>query len=145
MAAGTNLLEEILVRHGDLAVLVTALLFVRDLVLDLQSAGARFDHLLSEKVGRFGIAEACVDVGDDRHDVGFVIVDGVLEALGFDRVSGLASGVKRAEHHTKLASVCLLEEGVELLDQRGHRGLLMHRLVGQRTEFAAQRSDHPAR
>src|SRR3546814_8121865 len=37
VAAGADLRDEILVRHGDLAVLVTALLFVGDLVFDLRS------------------------------------------------------------------------------------------------------------
>ena len=45
VTAGANLREEVLVRHGDLAVLVTALFFIGDLVFDLQRAGARLDHL----------------------------------------------------------------------------------------------------
>ena len=76
VAAGAHLGEEDLVRHGDLAVLVAALLFVGHLVFDLQRAGARLDHLLGEQIGRFGIAEARVDVGDDRHDMGLIIVHG---------------------------------------------------------------------
>ena len=75
VAAGADLGEEVLVRNGDLAVLVAALLFVGHLVFDLERAGAGFDHLLGEQVGRFGIAETGVDVGDDRHDMGLVVVD----------------------------------------------------------------------
>ena len=144
-AAGADLLEEVFMRHGDLAVLVAALLFVRHLIFDLQRAGARFDHLLGEQVGRLGVAEACVDVGDDRHHVGFVVVDHVFDALGFHGVTSLAGGVERAEHHAEFAGVSLPQEGVEFLDQRGHRGLLVHRLVGQGAKLAAQRGDHPAR
>src|SRR3546814_2049496 len=58
VAAGADLRDEILVRHGDLAVLVTALLFVGDLVFDLERAGAGLDHLLGEQIGRLGIAES---------------------------------------------------------------------------------------
>ena len=145
MAAGTDLLEEVFVRHGDLAVLVAALLFVRHLIFDLERAGPRFDHLLGEEVGRFRIAEAGVDVGDDRHDVGFIIVDRVFEPLGFDGVTGLTGLVERAEHHAEFAGIGLLEEGVKLFDQRGNAGLFVHRLVGQGAELAAQRGDHPAR
>ena len=68
-------------RNGDFAVLVTALLFVRNLVLDLQRAGTSFDHLLGEKIGRLGVAETSVNVSDDRNHMGFVIVDGILELL----------------------------------------------------------------
>ena len=81
VAAGADLREEVLVRDGDLAVLVAALLLVGDLVLDLERAGAGLDHLLGEQVGRLGVAEAGIDVGDDRHDVGLVIVDRMLRVL----------------------------------------------------------------
>ena len=140
-----DLREEVLVRNGDLAVLVAALLFVGHLVFDLQRAGAGFDHLLGKQIGRFGIAEPGVDVGDDRHDMGFEPVDLGLDLLGLDFVTGLAGFVKLAEQAAQLAGVGLAQEGVELLDQRGNAGLLMHRLIGQGAEFAAQRGDHPAR
>ena len=81
VAAGADLGEEVLVRNGDLAVLVAALLFVGHLVLDLEGAGAGLDHLLGEQIGRFGIAETGVDVGDDRHDMGLVVVDRGLQLL----------------------------------------------------------------
>jgi hypothetical protein len=107
VAAGADLREEVLMRHGDLAVLVAALLFVRNLVFDLEGAGARLDHLLGEQIGRLGIAETGVDVGDDRNDVGFVIVDRVLDLLGLDRVAGFARGVEIAEQHAQFAGVGL--------------------------------------
>ncbi len=132
-------------RHGDLAVLVAALLFVRHLVFDLQGAGARLDHLPGEQIGRLGVAEAGVDVGDDRNDVGFVVVDLLLDRLGLDLVTGGASGVQIAEQHAQFAGVGLAQEGVKFFNQRGHAGLLVHRLIGQGAEFAAQRGDHPAR
>ena len=132
-------------RHGDLAVLVAALLLVRHLVFDLQRAGARLDHLLGEQVGRLGIAEPCVDVGDDRNHVSFVVVDRVLQPLGFGLVAAFTRRIQIAEHTAQFAGVGLLEEGVDLLDQLGHGGLLVHRLVGQGAKFAAQRSNHPAR
>ena len=144
VAAGAHLREEVLMRHGDLAVLVAALLLVGDLVLDLQRAGARLDHLLGEQIGRLGIAEAGIDVGDDRHDVGLEVVDLLDQRLFLRLVAGLARGVDLAEHVAELARVGLAQEGVELLDQRRHRGLLVHRLVRQRAELGAQRGDHPA-
>src|SRR4029434_9779859 len=50
-AAGADLRQEDLVRHGDLAVLVAALLLVRDLILDLQGARTSLDHLFCEHIG----------------------------------------------------------------------------------------------
>ena len=144
VAAGADLGEEVLVRDGDLAVLVTALLLVGDLVLDLQGAGTRLDHLLGQEVGGLGIAEAGVDIGDDRHDMGLVGVDR-LEDRGFlGLVACRAGGVEVAEHHAEFAGVGLLEEGVELLDQGRHGGLLVHGLVRQGPEVRAQGGNHPA-
>ena len=97
MAAGANFRQEHLVRHRHLAVLVAALLLVRDLVFDLQGAGARLDHLLGEQIGRFRIAEAGVDVGDNRHDVGLEVVDRVEDRLFLLLVASLAGGVEVAE------------------------------------------------
>ena len=141
VAHGADLREEVLVRHGDLAVLVAALLFVRHLVFQLNAAGARFDHLLGQQVGRFRVAEAGVDVGDDGHDVRDEVVDLVLErGLG-----GAFGRVQLAEQAAQFTGVGLAQERVQLLDQRGDGGLFVHRLVRQRAEFRAQRGDHPAR
>src|SRR3546814_6476263 len=63
VAAGTDFRDEILVRDGDLTVLMAALFFVRDLIFDLERAGAGFDPLLGEQTGRLGITEARVTVG----------------------------------------------------------------------------------
>ena len=60
-------------------------------------------------------------------------------------VTGSAGHVKFAEQTAQFAGIGLAQEGVELLDQRRNAGLFVHRLVGQRAEFAAQRGDHPAR
>ena len=94
VAAGADLGQEDLVRHRHLAVLVAALLLVGDLVFDLQGAGAGLDHLLGEQIGRLGIAEAGVDVGDDRHDMGLEVVDLLDQLLFLRRVAGLAGGVE---------------------------------------------------
>ena len=53
--------------------------------------------------------------------------------------------VEIAEQHAEFTGIGLAEEGVDFLDQRRDAGLFVHRLVGQRAEFAAQRGDHPAR
>ncbi len=63
----------------------------------------------------------------------------------FDLSPALLGGVELAEEVAQLALVGLAQEGVDLGDQRGHGGLLVHRLVGQRAELGAQRGDHPAR
>ena len=144
MAAGADLRQEHLVRHRHLAVLVAALLFVGDLIFDLQRARTRFDHLLGEQIGRLRIAEAGVDVGDDGHDMGLEVVDLFDQRLFLRLVACLAGGVEGAEDIVELTGVRLTQEGVELFDQRRHRGLLVHRLIGQRSELGAKRGDHPA-
>ena len=144
VAAGANFRQEHLVRHGHLAVLVTALLFVGDLVFDLQGACACFDHLLCEQIGRLGIAEAGVDVGDNRHDVGLEIIDLFDQRLFLRLVANFTGGVEGAENVVELTGVRLTQEGVELFDQRRHGCLLVHGLVGKRSEFGAKRCDHPA-
>src|SRR3546814_4943864 len=91
------------------------------------------------------LCRARVDVGEDRHDVRFGIVDARLDLLGLEFVAFGARGVEVAEQAAEFAGVGLTQEGVGFLDQRRNASLFVHRLVGQRTEFAAQRRDHPAR
>src|SRR3546814_17351970 len=54
VAAGEDLCDEIHVRHGDLAVLVTELLFVDELVFEWESEGPGIEHLLCEQYGTIG-------------------------------------------------------------------------------------------
>jgi hypothetical protein len=115
--------------HGHFAVLVAALLLVGHLVFDLDAAGARFDELLGQQVGRFGIAETGVDVGDDGHDVGDVAVD-----LGLDGLLLSASRVQLAEQAAQFAGIGLAQEGVQLFDQ-AETAVFVHRLVRQRAEL----------
>ena len=138
---GADLGEEVFMRHGDLAVLVAALLFVGHLVFDLDAAGACLDHLLGHQVSRFGIAETGVDVGDDRHHVGDVVVDLFLDRC----LGGAFGGVELAEQAAQFARIGLAQEGVQLADQGGDGGFLVHRLVRQRAELGTQGGDHPAR
>ena len=145
VAAGADLRDEHFMRHGDLAVLVAALLLVRHLIFDLQGAGACFDHLLGEQIGRFSVAEARVDVGDHRHDVGLEVVDLVDQRSFLGLVASLTGSVELTEDVVEFARVGLTQEGVEFFDQCRHRGLLVHGLIRQRSEFGAQRCDHPAR
>jgi hypothetical protein len=120
MAAGPDLRQEHLVRHGHLAVLVAALLFVGDLIFDLQRARTCFNHLLGEQIGRLRIAKTGVDVGDDRHDMGLEGVDLFDQCPFFRLVACLASGVEGAEDIVELTGVRLTQERVELFDQRRH-------------------------
>src|SRR5690554_1554196 len=94
--------QEVGVRNGYLAILVTALLLVGNLVLDLDAAGTRFDHLLGQQVGGFLVAEAGVDVGDDRYNVGFEVVDLVQDLLFLGLVAGFAGFVQGGEQQVQL-------------------------------------------
>ena len=132
-------------RHGDLAVLVAALLFVGNLVLDLECASARLDHLLRKQIRRLGITEARIDICDNRHDMRLEILDLVESCLFLAKIVGCARGIKFAEKQVQLARIRLAEERVQLFDQRRDARLLVHRLVGQRTELRTQRCNHPAR
>ena len=123
---------------------MAALLFVRNLIFDLQRAGACFDHLLGEQIGCLGIAETGVDIGDDRNDMGFEILDGIDQIGLCGGIAGVAGLVEITEEEVEFASIGLAQEGVQFLDQRRNAGLFVHRLVGQGAEFAAQRGDHPA-
>ena len=131
-------------RNGHFAVLVAALLLVGNLVFDLDAASARFDHALGQQVSGFRVTETSVDVGDDRDDVSFVVVDLVLDLSGLGVVAGSASGVQSGEQQVQFAAVSLAQEGVQLFDQVGDGSLLVHRLVRQRAEVGTQSSNHPA-
>jgi hypothetical protein len=102
-------------------------------------------NFLAKQIRRLGIAEARVDIGHDRHDVRFMGVDIVLNLGRAHLVASRSRRVEIAEQLVQLARIGLAQEGVEFLDQRRNAGLLVHRLIGQRPEFAAQRRDHPAR
>ena len=62
-------------RYGDLAVLVAALFFIRDLVFNLNTARASFNHLLSHKISRFSITKARINIRNNWHYVSFKIID----------------------------------------------------------------------
>ena len=145
VAAGANLGQEDFVRHSHLAVLMAALLFVRDLIFDLQRARTGFDHLLGEQIGGFRIAEAGIDVGDNGDDVGLEGIDLFDQRLFLRLVACLAGRVQVAENIVEFTGVCLTQEGVELFNQGRHRCLLVHRLVRKRSELGAKCCDHPAR
>src|SRR5690606_6283595 len=136
--------EEVLVRNGNLAVLVATLLLVGDLVFDLDTAGTGFDHFLGQQVGRFRVTETGVDVSNDRHNVGFKVVDLVDDLFLGGRVALGAGVVQRAVQVVQLPRVSLLEEGVQFADQVSDNRLLVHGLVRQRAELGTQGSNHPA-
>ncbi len=131
-------------RNGYFAVLVTALLLVGNLVFDLDAAGTSFDHLLGQQVGRFGVTETSVDVGDDRHYVSFVVVDLGLDFSSLGLVASFASSVQSGEQQVQFTGISLTQEGVQLFDQSGNGSLLVHGLVRQRAELGTQGSNHPA-
>ena len=51
--------------YGDLAILVAALLLIRNLIFDLQRTGTGVDHFLRQQISRFSVAEARIDVRND--------------------------------------------------------------------------------
>ncbi len=130
--------------NGYLTVLVTALLLVGNLVLDLDAAGTCFDHLLGHQVGGFSVTETGIDVGNDRHNVGFITVDLGLNFCFLGLVAFSASVVQCGEQQVQLTGVSLAQEGVQLFDQAGNGGLLVHGLVGQGAEIGTQGGNHPA-
>ncbi len=76
--------------------------------------------------------------------MGLEIVDLVLEILCLHLVTFGAGVVKGAEQAAEFAGVGLLQECVELLDQHRHGCFLVHGLIGQGAELAAESGDHPA-
>src|SRR5690606_34264397 len=136
--------EEVGVRNGYFTVLVTTLLLVGNLVLDLDTASTGFSHLLGHQVGRFCVTKACVDVGNDRYNVGFEVVDLADDFLLCGSVALGACCVQVTEQVVQFPRVSLLEEGVQLADQVSNGGLLVHGLVRQRAELGTQGSNHPA-
>ena len=145
VANSVDLGQEVGVRNGDFTVLVAALLLVGNLVFDLDAASTRFDHLLGQQVGGFRVTETSVDVGNDRYNVRFVAVDLSLDFVCFDFVASSASSVQSGEQQVQLTGVSLAQEGVQLFDQAGNRGFLVHGLIRQRTEIRTQSSNHPTR
>lgn len=143
-AAGAQLLDEVLARHGHLAVLMAALLGVRHLVLDLEAAGAGLDQLLGEQIGGVLIAEAGIDIGDDRNHMGLEIVDGLDRLRLGGGITLLAGGLQVLEQVIDGDLVGLAQGDVDLLDQVRDSGLLMHGLVRQMAEAVAQTGHHPA-
>jgi len=101
---------------GNLAGLVTALLYLRNLVFELDGTGTCFNHLLGEKISGFLIAEACVDIGNDRHNVGLEIVYLVDQGLFLNLVARLIGVVQGSEKPFQFDSVSLFQKGVNLMD-----------------------------
>ena len=132
-------------RHGDFTVLVATLLGVRYLILKLDAASTRFDHLLGQQVGGFFVTETGIDVGNNRHNVSFVIVDLGLNVSFSSGIASFTGGVEFAEQTAQLAGISLAQEGVKLFNQRRNRRFFVHRLIGQWAEVRAQRGNHPAR
>ena len=110
--------QELRMRHGDLAVLVTALLLVGDLVLNLDSAGARLDHASRQQVSGLLITESRIDVSDNRYHVGLKRINLLGNALHLNVVATLTGFIKGAEQATELAGIGLSQEGVKLFNQR---------------------------
>ena len=126
VTAGTNFLQKIFVRDGHFAILVATLFLVRNLIFYLQGTCARFDHLFGQKIGRLGIAETCVNVRDDRHDVGFMVFDFGKRLRFLGRVISCTGVIKVLEEQVELTAVRLTQECVEFTDKGRDACLFMH-------------------
>ena len=129
--------------NGHLAVLVTTLLGIRNLVLDLNRAGTCLDHFLGQQVGCFLVTEAGIDVCNNGHYMCFVVLDRLQRSLFLNLVACFTGVVQILEQVAHLTGICLAQECVQLFDKCRYRSLLVHGLVGQGTELAAQCRDHP--
>ena len=83
--------------NGDLAVLMTALLLIGDLILDLNRTGTRLDHLAREKISRLLVTKTCVDICNDRHHMGLKLVDLIGNALHLHLVTASLCRIQGAE------------------------------------------------
>ena len=101
----------------------------------MNTAGSGLDHLLGQQVGRLLVAEPCVNVGDDGHDVRLEVVNLVGDDLLCRLVPLLPGLVQLLEQAGQLAGVGLLQERVDLGDELRHGRLLVHRLVGKGAEL----------
>ncbi len=143
--ARPHLGDEILMRHGNLAVLMPALLFIGNLILDLQGASPSLDHLLRQQISGFRITKSRVDIRDDRHHMRFVTLH-LRQQLGLARrIAGLARRIDLPEQPAQLPRIRLPQERVNLLDQLRHGRLFMHALIGQGAKLGPQRRHHPPR
>ena len=73
-------------RNGNFTVLVTALLSIRYLVFNLNTAGTGFNHFLRQQVSGFFVTETGIDVGNDGDYVGFKVVDLRLDCCNITTV-----------------------------------------------------------
>ena len=107
ITASTDFLQEVFVGHGDFTILVATLLFVRNLIFDLQGARTCFDHLLGEQIGGFCISETGVDICDDRNHMCFEILD-LRKQFSFFRAFAIFPGlVEVTEQQVQFAAVGL--------------------------------------
>ena len=118
VANRANLGDKVGVGDRYLAVLVSALLLVGDLVLNLDSAGACLDHASRQQICGLFITESGIDVSDDRYHVGLKRINFLGNALHLDVVATLTGFIEGAEQATELAGIGLSQEGVKLFNQR---------------------------
>ena len=104
--------------HGDFAVLVAALLFVGNLIFDLQSACASFNHFLSQKICGLGVAKACIYVGNNGYDMRFVVLDFGHGGRFARRIILAAGVVEITEQNVEFAAISLAQERIKFFNER---------------------------
>ncbi len=129
-------------RNGHFAILVTALFCVRYLVFNLDTAGARLDHFLGEKISCFFITKARINICNNRHNMRFKIVN--FSQSRVDITAGFPRLIQIHKKMPQFARIGLLQKCVDLVDQCGNGCFFMHALVGERPKFGAQSRNHPA-
>ena len=122
-----------------------ALLFVGHLILNLDCAGTRLNHFLSQQVCGFLVTKAGINICNDWHHVSLKLINLLGEALNLYLVASLFRCIQLAEQPAKLTGIGLAQKGVQLLNQTGDRRFFVHGLVGEWPKFRAKSRDHPPR
>ena len=115
-------------RHGHFAVLVAALFGVRHLIFDLNATCTGFDHFLRQQICRFFITETGINIGNNRHNMGFEIIDRRQRCINIAAIG--ARFVQIDEQMPQFARIGLLQKCVDFLNQGRHGGFFVHGLVG---------------
>ena len=97
---------------------MSTLLGIRNLVFDLDGTSTGFDHALGEQIGSLFVTEARIDVSDDWHHVGFVVVDLLNDAVHITAIGSCF--VQFDKDMAQFPRIGLLEEGIDLFDQIRH-------------------------
>ncbi len=101
-------------RHGDLTILVTALLGIRHLIFQLDTARPRLNHPPCQQIGRLFITKASINISDNRHDMCLMIINRRQSCRNIT-ASG-ARLVQIFEQMTQFTRISLAQESINLFN-----------------------------